>query len=285
MSNGFDIQPRQRLGAQVVEAINRAEVDIQISTAKQYPRVISKALETAEELATSDEATAASCFYAIPRDGKVITGPSVRLAEIVAYAWKNLRVATRIVDESESHLVAQAVCHDLENNVALSREVRIKIVGRNGRYSEDMIAVTANAACSKAMRDVIFDVIPLSVIRPVIEAAQAVSQGNEATLAARRVAMIQHFEKLGAKADRVLAAIERRTVEDVTLEDMVRLRGFATAIKEGDATVGTIFPEEKPQTTADKIKGRAKANSEKLPDPSPPDSATPATEERKDIYG
>lgn len=261
----FDVQPR-RLGAQVVEAISRAEADIQISTAKQYPRVISKCLETARELATVDQETAAACFYHIPRDGKVISGPSVRLAEIVAYSWKNLRVATRVVDEGDKHIVAQAVCHDLENNVALSRDTRVRITKKDGmRYNEDMIANAANSACSKAMRDVIFDVIPLAVIKPVLEAVEKVAAGDEKTLGVSRTAMIAHFEKLGVPKARVLSAIGKRGIDDITLEDIAILRGFATAIKDGEAKIEECFPDPKApppgttksEQTAAKLKAKA----------------------------
>ena len=70
--------------AEMLQAINKAEVDIQISTAKQYPRDIYKVLSTIETYATMDTETAEDCFYALRRgkgnDTAVIEGLSVRMA-------------------------------------------------------------------------------------------------------------------------------------------------------------------------------------------------------------
>ena len=46
-------------GAGALNAIDRASIDMQIATAKQYPRSITKSLREAMDLATLDEATAA----------------------------------------------------------------------------------------------------------------------------------------------------------------------------------------------------------------------------------
>lgn len=270
MSNQpFEVQPR-RLGAQVVEAISRAEIDIQIATANAYPRTISRCIEKMIEVATKNDEIAASCFYHIPRDGKTISGPSVALARIVASSWKHIRAASRIVDEGDKHIVAQATCHDLENNVAISREVRVRITRKDGtRYNEDMIATTANAACSKALRSAIFDIVPVSVIGEVVEAVVKVAAGDEKTLSARRVAMMQHFTKIGAPQARVLAAIGRRSVDDITLEDMAVLRGFANAIKDGEAKIDDCFPDPKapPPGTTKSEQTAAKLKAKNAPAP------------------
>ena len=84
--------------ADMLQAINRAEVDIQIATAKQYPRDLSRVLNQIKTYATMDMETAEDCFYALRRgkgsDQQVIEGVSVRLAEIIASAWGNIRVQT-----------------------------------------------------------------------------------------------------------------------------------------------------------------------------------------------
>ena len=77
--------------AEMLQAINRAEVDTQIATAKQYPRDIYGALNNIKTIATLDNSTAEDCFYALRRQGTLIEGVSVRLAEIIAGAWGNMR--------------------------------------------------------------------------------------------------------------------------------------------------------------------------------------------------
>ena len=80
---------------ETLQAINRSEIDIQISTAKQYPRDLSSVLKNIRDYATIDAETAADCFYALKRgqgnDASVIEGLSVRMAEIFASSWGNYR--------------------------------------------------------------------------------------------------------------------------------------------------------------------------------------------------
>src|SRR5215475_10940121 len=80
-----------------IEAIERAEVDVAITTAKRYPRDPAIVKRDMREMATKDPRIAASCTYTLPRAGKEITGPSVRMAEIAFAAYGNLNAGTRIV--------------------------------------------------------------------------------------------------------------------------------------------------------------------------------------------
>lgn len=110
--------------ADMLQAINRAEVDIQIATAKQYPRDLNVTLNKIATYATMDRETAEDCFYVLRRKGNngqdsVIEGLSVRMAEIIAGAWGNLRVQTRIIGNDGRMITAQAIYHDLETNFAV----------------------------------------------------------------------------------------------------------------------------------------------------------------------
>ena len=233
---------------QTLMALNRSEIDIQISTAKQYPRSIKQFTTDVLEMATLDEETAASMFYAMPKDGKTIEGPSVRLAEIVGSAWGNMRYGSRIVSIDEKFVTAQGACHDLQKNVAITLDVKrgITYTGGTRRYSESMIGVTANAACSIALRQAIFKVVPFAYVKTAYEAARAVAIGTAETLASRRAKMMGHFGKMGVQEDRVLATIGRRGIQEVGLDDILVLRGIATAIKDGEMTVDEAFPAAGP---------------------------------------
>ena len=46
-----------------LESLERASVDLQISTARRYPRKLAIVKDRMLSLATLDEETAASCFY------------------------------------------------------------------------------------------------------------------------------------------------------------------------------------------------------------------------------
>lgn len=226
-----------------VESQTRGEIDVQIATAKRFPRSIKRFVGKATELATLDDDTAASCFYTLPRDGKNIEGPSARLAEIVAASWGNIRAEAHVVSTDGNFVTVRGVCWDLENNVAVSTETQRRITNKQGRrFSDDMIVVTSNAACSIALRNAIFKVVPMALVRPVYAQARLVAIGNAATLSDRRQKMVTYFSKMGVRPEQVCEKLGRAGVEDITLDDLATMLGISTAIKEGDTTVDEQFP-------------------------------------------
>jgi hypothetical protein len=214
-----------------------------VATACAYPRSVKQFVKNCMEMATLTEQVAEECFYALPRDGKTVEGPSARLAEIVASSWGNCRAGARVVDEGAEFITAQGVFHDLERNVSITMEVRRRITGKGGRrYSADMIGVTGNAACAIALRNAVFRGVPKALWSSVYEAARSTAIGDAQTLADKRTKMFAHFLKLGATREAILAVIGVPGEEDIGLDQLATLKGIATAIKEGDTTVEQAFP-------------------------------------------
>lgn len=234
-----------------VSAMTKSEVEAQLDAAHRYKRSVQRFLQEARSLATVTREVAESCIYTLPRDGKAISGPSVRLAEICASSYGNLHVAARIVDVEERDVVAQGVAWDLEKNLRVTVEVRRRIVGRTGRrYSDDMITVTGNAAASIALRNAIFRVIPRAYVDRVYEEARLAAVGDAKTLATRRAQVLERLQKYGVTAERVFAKLEVKGIEDIGLEHIETLIGLGTAIREGSLQVDEAFPEPAPPPAA-----------------------------------
>lgn len=231
--------------ADMLAAINRSEVDMQIATAKQYPRDIQQALNRIQTLATLDEETAGDCFYTLRRGngGQVIEGLSVRFAEIIAGAWGNLRAQARIIGNDGRTITAQGVCHDLETNFAVSVEVKRRITDKNGKtYNEDMQVMTGNAACAIAFRNAVLKVVPKSVTKRIIEQVKQVAIGQAMDLETSRSKMIAYFGRLGVNQSALFSYLGVKRVEDVDAQMIFELRGLANALKEGTTTIAETFP-------------------------------------------
>lgn len=257
----------------MLTAINRAEVDIQISTAKQYPREVSRVLNQIKTYATMDMETAEDCFYALRRgkgsDAQVIEGISVRLAEIIAGAWGNLRVQTRIIGNDGKTITAQAVCHDLESNLAVSLEVKRRITDKYGRtYSEDMQVVTGNAASAIAYRNSVLKVVPKAVTKKVVNEIKQVALGQSIDLETRRQRLVQYFAQIGVMQSELLAYCEVKTIDQIDTEMVFELRGLANAIKEGTTTVKETFKSNiaDSKKIADEAKKAAETKKRKVDD-------------------
>jgi hypothetical protein len=222
--------------------ITRSEIDIQISTAKKYPRSIQAFRQEAMTMATEDKQIAASCFYKLRRKDSIIEGPSVRLAEIIASAWGNVRYGARVIEETATEVKAQGICHDLEKNVSTSIEVSRRITGSSGqRFSADMIQVTKNAACSIALRNAIFKTIPYTYAKEIYEMAKKTAIGSVETIAQQRQEIIKLLKQMSVTEAQILAAVEKPSVEDIGLAEIETLMGFFNAIKDGDSTIEEQF--------------------------------------------
>lgn len=226
-----------------LEAQTRGEIDIQISTAKRYPRSVTKAMQDAMSLATLNQEIAEQCIYAKPQDGGTVEGPSARLAEIVASCWGHMRSEARVVEEAEKHVVSRGTSWDLERNVAVAFEVRRRITKRDGRrFSDDMVVTASNACNSIAYRNSVFRVIPKAFWWPIYLKAKEVAIGKAETLAANRDKALAHFLRMGATNDRVFAVLKVRGLNDITLEHLALMKGIASAIRDGEVNVDDAFP-------------------------------------------
>ncbi|SRR5579871_588848 len=258
----------------LVSSISKAELDQAITTARQYPRSLKRFLSECLDMATLNERIAQECIYALPRDGRIIEGPSARLAEIVASAWGNCRAGARVVEESREFVTAQGVFMDLERNVSITFEVRRRITGRDGRrFKADMIGVTGNAACSIALRNAVFKGIPKAFWSDIYDAARKVVAGDSKTIANRRAEALSYLQKLGATEPMVLAKLGVAGVEDIGLDELVLLRGLATAIKEGDTTVEEAFAPEPPAGSQPASQTARAKDALRAADPKPAEAA------------
>ena len=241
--------------SEMLQAINRSEVDIQVSTAKQYPRDINRTLNQIATYATMDVEPAGECFYVLRRgQGTAIEGLSVRMAEIIAGAWGNLRVQTRIIGNDGKTITAQGICHDLETNVAVSVEVKRRITDKNGKtFSEDMQVVTGNAASSIAFRNAVLKVVPKAVTKKVIEEVKQVALGKAIDLETSRQRCLAEFAKLGVTDKMIYELFGISKIDEIDKEKVFELRGIWNAIKEGDTTAQEAFvkPIEEKKHTQD----------------------------------
>ena len=241
----------------MVAMLNSSEIDCQISTAKKYPRNITTFRKEAMSLVTLNERIAESCIYALPRGEKVIEGASARFAEIIASTWGNCRAGARVISEQGEFVTAQGVFLDLERNVAITYEVQRRITDRNGkRFNADMVGVTANAACSIALRNAVFKGVPKAFWDDIYESAKAVVRGDFATLANRRAQIFERCQGFGVTKGQVYALLGVQGEADISLDNIVHLRGLLNAIKEGDTTVEMAFSPQEDRQTAIKTPQR-----------------------------
>ena len=286
--------------AEALEAMNRADIDIQVQTAMRYPKhstpdQINYALSKAEAFALVDSETAESCFYRLERKDKdgnksVIEGPSIRLAEIIANSWGNIRIATRIVGNDGKFITAQGACHDLESTGIQVVEVRRGITTSKGyTFSADMQVVTGNAAASIARRNAILAVIPAAVFKPLYAKIKDKAVGEVANnLEVRRAKMLKTYALAGVTTEMICQHLGVKSVDEITAEMVVNLASLWNAMRDGQTTVEETFKKPAAEASAAakvrqknaEVKGRVAASAAgskaQAAAPTPTDDLPPA---------
>lgn len=284
-----ELVPATGVGTNQLSAITRGELDVQIQTAKAYPRDRDKFIADATEWATADADTANDCVYEIrkkDRDGNEvpIRGPSIRMAEILAQAYGNLRVASRLVAEMERFVVVEAVAHDLERNNAQRAEVAVSIYSTKWkrRFSQDVIQSNILAAQAKARRNAILAVVPGAWTKKIMAAVEAKNMEGSSNLEARVENMVSYItQRLKVTVERVLARCGRSSVKDITSDDLVTIRSLVQDIQEDTLTVAQAFPDAKPEEKSEASAAQAVVDDAAKPEPKPKRKAKRRTRKAK----
>lgn len=224
--------------------LTKAEIDSQVATAKAFPRSMTMFRDKALSMATFSPEVAASCTYALPRGGKSLEGPSIRLAEIVAASYTNVQYGGRVIANDGKEITAQGICIDLENNVKATVEVKRKITDKNGvTFTQDMQTVTGNAAIAIAVRNAILKVIPGALVADIRDAAKQVARGTAQTLPERRDKAVSYFKSLGVTEKQLCEALGIAKIGDIDLDKLETLTGMKAAIVNNESTVKDLFPD------------------------------------------
>ena len=244
------IQIFENQGIEVFEAQERASIDIQVATAKRYPRDLARVRNNSIAIVCMDKETAQSCRYAKPVGGKNVVGASVHLARIVCQQYGNIRVQQRIKQVTDKNIVAEAVAFDMETNYAVCVEARRSIIDKRGfRYSESVIETNAMAILAIAERNAILKVIPKALIDIVYKEAFTFANGDLSDNAKLQVAITKAFEffetEYGASEDDVLTCLGLKTKNAIKPEHIADLRGYMQALKDKELTADELFKREK----------------------------------------
>lgn len=275
-------------GSGGIDAVTRAEIDIQISTAHAYPRSMTRVAQNVKNLVTMSKQTAESCIFSLPRGGKPIVGPSIRLAEILFSQWGNCTGGSRTVDvnRKEGYVEAEGVFHDLETNAKTVRRTRRSIKGRNGQvYSDDMIIVTANAAGAIAFRNAVLAGVPRPVWGEAYANCEALIRGDIKSLPEKRDGAFKAMAAFGLSQEDVCKILGVVGAKDIGVDHLVTLSGLHNALKGGEVEAEELINEAEARdarSSGAMANGKGKDDVVDV-DPGPKPATKPKTTKRKPV--
>jgi len=238
--------PASNANIQVEQTRAMAEVQSQMIIAKKFPRDIiaaqSKIIETCKRFTLAEKA-----FYSYPRGGQTISGPSIRLAEVLAQNYQNLVFGVTEVERGNGYSIAKAYCWDLENNVTQVKqfEVRHEITLKDKKVkrltdSRDIYELVANQG-ARRMRACILAIIPSDVVDCAVDQCKkTLNKGSGITLNERIRNIVIAFKNYGVSQEMIEKRLGHK-IDLTTAEEIVDLTGIGNAIKDGQSKRGDFF--------------------------------------------
>lgn len=235
-----------------------AEIQAQMIVAKRFPRDVEQCLLNIRE-ACKRKALAQVAQYSYPRGGSNISGPSIRLAEVVAQGWQNLSYGIRELSQSLGESTVEAYAWDLETNVRMSKTFQVKHQ-RKARGSirsvddpRDIYELAANQG-ARRLRACILAIIPGDIIEGATAQCEQTLAGDEKPMKERVRAMLEAFAKLEV-TKKMIEKYLGHNVSEMQPSELVSLQSIFNSIKDGVGKAGDWFAGVKPEAQTSDLNG------------------------------
>ncbi len=247
---------------QVDQARAIAEVQAGIVVAQMRPRdengAYLRIIKSCKRKSLAEQAT-----YAFPRGGKMVTGPSIRLAEEIARHWGNITYGLRELARKNGASEIEAFAWDLETNTRVTRQFQMNHIrdtkqGPKAITDERDIYEYVASMGQRRVRACILEIIPGDIVDAAeAECKKTLEAGGGAPMEDRIRSMLAAFDGFGVTK----AMIEKRIghkVEAIIPQELVTLQQVYQSIKDGVAKRDAFFD----------LTATEQAEAQKAPEPS-----------------
>jgi hypothetical protein len=246
-----------------------AEVQAAMLIARMNPRNEKAALNRILDACTRPS-LAESALYSYNRGGTEITGPSIRLAEVLAQNWQNMDFGIRELEQRDGESTVEAFCWDVQNNVRqrkVFQVAHIRVSKSKGYVSltdpRDIYEMVANQG-ARRLRACILGVVPGDVIESAVKQCETTLHAKGKITSDRLKSLVDKFTELGVTKEMIEKRIQRH-LEAMTPTLFVQLGKIYNSLKDGMSVTadwfspGTAGPEKGTLNVED-LKPAAEAN-------------------------
>lgn len=207
---------------------------------------------------------AETAMYAFPRGGKLVEGPSIRLAEIMARHWGNMRVGITITNQTDDKTDARAYAYDLQTNYMVDQDFTVphKRTTKKGvtRLTDERdIRELVQSIGSRYLRGCILRLIPADIVEDAVNRVKQTLLNSEVPLSDQIKKMVLAFDELGIN----VALIEKRlghNIDATVPQEIVSLKSVYRSIKDGMAKREDFFDFAASQDAKEKLDSILKKN-------------------------
>ena len=233
-------------GAAAEMMISRQAQEVQAAmvVAKRFPRDEGASMNRIIQACTR-LSLAESAMYEYPRGGENVTGPSIRLAEVMAQNWGNLDFGITELEQKNGESTVMAYCWDLETNTRQTKIFTVPHVRatKKGSYAltdpRDIYEIVANQG-ARRLRACILGIIPGDVVDAAVAQCETTLMA-EKDLKSRVSRTIEAFKNDFGVPVQCLEQVIGCKAEAFTVQAVVRLGKIYNSIKEGRSDVNAHF--------------------------------------------
>jgi hypothetical protein len=283
------VQQAQHQDGTIQVASMRASQEIQAAMviAKKCPRDPEAAYARIMQ-ACKRKALAETALYAYPRGGTQVTGPSIRMAEVLAQNWGNLQFGITELEQRDGESTVEARCWDLETNVQQTKTFQVKHERKaHGGITKltdprDIYEMVANNG-ARRLRACILGIIPGDIVEAAVEQCEKTmaTAGGDVPLIDRVRKMVVAFAELASVDEKMLEKRLGHKLAACSETELASLRKIFLSMRDGMSKREDWFGEgvtEKGSISMDQLKpGTPDAPKPAVAPAAAPTAAAPAT--------
>lgn len=244
-----------------------AEVVAAVRVAQEVPRDMLR-VQAQMEISCTNKSMAERAFFAVPRAGKTVSGPSVHLARELARCFGNFQSGLKEMhrDDVEGMSEMMAYAWDVENNTRseltfIVPHKRDRTDKRTGDKTPEALVSLADIYTNNAnqgarrLRTVILGLLPeWYVDRAKTLCTKTLEDGGGIPLPRRIAEMVAWYDKQGIVRSQ-LEQNRGRASGEWTDHDVAQLSILGKSLKSGEISRDEAFPP--PAVTVDEIQAAA----------------------------
>ena len=209
-------RPGKLATVEIASARAAQEVQAMVLMAKRFPRDENAAFHRILQ-ACRRKRLADNALYAYPRAGTTISGPTIRMAEVLARSWGNIDFGMVELEQRPGESTMLSYAWDVETNARQTRIFTVKHerhVGKGGQKRieklfdpRDIYEMCANMG-ARRLRACILGIIPNDIVEAAVEECdKTMAGGNKEPLTDRIRTMVDHFaSKYGVAKEHIEGA-------------------------------------------------------------------------------
>lgn len=185
---------------------------------------------------------AENAVYRYARGGTEIKGPSIRLAECIARAYRNITYGNEILSDDGESAIIRAYAFDLEANIQAERIFRVEHVRDNGvilTSGRDKYENEANLA-QRRVRACILELIPGDIVDLAMHIVSNTMDKYMKVTPEKITKIIKVFEEYGVTLKMLESFVQRR-IDAITSDQLKRLRQIAMSLADGISEPADFF--------------------------------------------